>query len=53
MPDYSVTMPQEDWMRVLAVLADRPFKEVAPIINQMQRQLMEQQRNNKEEQPND
>ena len=40
--NLNVVMAEEDWVRVLNLLAEAPFKQVAPIINQMQSQLHRQ-----------
>jgi hypothetical protein len=46
MADMTVSMPEEDWMKVLTHLADVPFKQVAPLIHNMQRQLQMQAEQN-------
>lgn len=35
----SVTLPEEEWVRVLNMLATFPFKDVAPTLQQIQQQL--------------
>jgi len=42
MANLSVTMSEEDWGKALNIMADAPFKTVAPLIHQMQRQLQMQ-----------
>ena len=39
MTTLTVTLSEEDWGKTLNFLAEQPFKQVAPIIQQMQRQL--------------
>ena len=42
MPEITITLPQDEWMRVLNMLADYPFKTVAPLISNIQQQMMPQ-----------
>jgi hypothetical protein len=38
----TIELPQEEWLKVLDIIADRPFRQVAPLINNIQRQMMPQ-----------
>jgi len=51
MADMTVTMAEEDWMKVLTHLADIPFKLSAPLIHNMQRQLQMQAEQNQRNTP--
>lgn len=39
MANMTVTMSDEEWMKILTMLADFPFKQSAQIIQLIQRQL--------------
>jgi len=48
MTDMTVTLSEEDWGKALNAIADGPFKQVAPLIQSMQKQLqlqMDQKQN--------
>ena len=38
----TVNMVQDDWIKVLEILADYPYKRVAPLIQNLQQQLVPQ-----------
>ena len=38
MENVSITLPVQAWNNILAVLGDRPFKEVADLIMEIKRQ---------------
>jgi hypothetical protein len=38
----NITLAQDDWMRILNILAEQPFKLVAPLIQNMQQQILPQ-----------
>ena len=38
MDNISITLPVQAWNNILAVLGDRPFKEVADLIMEIKRQ---------------
>jgi hypothetical protein len=38
----SVQMPESDWIRLINLIANYPFKQVAPLINTIQQQLSQQ-----------
>lgn len=38
MDSINVALPVQAWNNILAVLGDRPFKEVADLINEIKRQ---------------
>jgi cytochrome c551/c552 len=42
MPDLTVTLSQDDWLKALNVIADGKFKEVAALMQNIQRQLQGQ-----------
>jgi hypothetical protein len=42
MADLTVAMSQDDWVKTLNVIAEGPFKIVAPIMQNIQRQLQGQ-----------
>jgi hypothetical protein len=42
MSSLNVTLSEEDWGKLLNLVADAPFKQVAPLIQQIQRQLQMQ-----------
>jgi hypothetical protein len=42
MPDITVSLPQDDWIKILDMIADYPFKRVAPLIQTLQQQLIPQ-----------
>jgi hypothetical protein len=42
MADMTVSMSQDDWVKTLNVIAEGPFKIVAPIMQNIQRQLQGQ-----------
>jgi hypothetical protein len=37
-----IELPQEEWIKILDMLADYPFRRVAPLIQTLQQQLMPQ-----------
>lgn len=39
MATLNVSMPEEEWVKVLNMLATFPFKDIAPTMQQMQQQL--------------
>jgi len=49
MPDFTVTAPQDEWIKILDMLGNYSFKKSAYTINmiqqQMQRQMQEHQQN--------
>ena len=42
MANLTITLPEEQWATMLNLLTDHPFKQVAPLIHQIQRQLQGQ-----------
>lgn len=38
----TVELPKEDWIKILDMLADFPYRKTAPLIDAMQQQLMPQ-----------
>jgi len=42
MANLTVTLSEEDWGKMLNIVADAPFKQVAQLIQQVQRQLQMQ-----------
>jgi len=42
MSDLIIKLPQDEWMKILNILAEHPFKISAPLINQIQQQSMAQ-----------
>jgi hypothetical protein len=42
MANLTVTLSEEDWGKALNAIADGPFKQVAPLIQSMQKQLQDQ-----------
>ena len=42
MNEISISLTPENWNKVLAALAERPFKEAAPLIGEIQRKVQAQ-----------
>ena len=42
MDSINIKLPIQAWNSILAVLGDRPFKEVADLINEIKQQAAEQ-----------
>lgn len=42
MANLSVTIPEEEWVKILNMLATFPFKDVAPTLQTIQQQLQMQ-----------
>jgi hypothetical protein len=38
----TVELPQDEWLKMLDIIADRPFRQVAPLINNIQQQMLPQ-----------
>lgn len=46
MPDYNVTLSQEEWGIVIGIIVEKPFKDVVQLMNKLQQQLSKQQQAN-------
>jgi hypothetical protein len=49
MANLTVTLSEEDWGKALNAIADGPFKQVAPLIQSMQKQLQSQMDNSNQQ----
>lgn len=48
---FTVTLPLSKWQKIADTLSKEPFKEVAPIITEMQQQISAQDAKQNEEKP--